>query len=55
MLPGASSGMGSATARLFIQRGVSVVLAARCGDLLQALADEIAAAGVLASSAGRLT
>ena len=45
LVTGASSGMGQATARLFAQEGAAVVLAARRGDLLQALADEIAAAG----------
>ncbi len=41
LVTGASSGMGQATARLFAQEGATVVLAARRGDLLQALADEI--------------
>ena len=45
LVTGASSGMGRATARLFAQEGAAVVLAARRGDLLQTLADEIGAAG----------
>ena len=45
LVTGASSGMGQATARLFAEEGAAVVLAARRGGLLQALADEIAAAG----------
>ncbi len=45
LVTGASSGMGRATARLFAQEGAAVVLAARRGEPLQALADEIGAVG----------
>ncbi len=46
LITGASSGIGAATARLFgIEKGYRVVLAARRVERLQALADEIQAAG----------
>ena len=45
LITGASSGIGAATARLFAQQGYRAVLAARRMERLQALADEIRAAG----------
>ncbi len=45
LVSGASSGIGAATARLFAQKGFRVVLAARRMERLQALAQEIEAAG----------
>jgi uncharacterized protein len=45
LVTGASSGIGAATARLFGQKGYRVVLAARRLDRLQAMAEEIQAAG----------
>jgi len=45
VITGASSGLGAATARLLAARGASVVLGARRLDKMQALADEIRAAG----------
>ena len=45
IVTGASSGMGRATARLFAKEGAAVVLAARRGELLHALADEVRDAG----------
>jgi len=45
VITGASSGLGAATARMLAARGASVVLGARRVDKMQALADEIRAAG----------
>ncbi|MFH2101920.1 MAG: SDR family NAD(P)-dependent oxidoreductase [Chloroflexota bacterium] len=45
LITGASSGFGADAARLFAKEGCSVVLAARRMDRLQALAEEIQAAG----------
>ena len=44
-ITGASSGIGRATARLFAERGATVVLGARRMDALAAVADDIAASG----------
>lgn len=41
IVTGASSGIGRATARLFAEEGAKVVVAARRGDALQALVEEI--------------
>ena len=41
VVTGSSSGIGAATARLLTSRGARVVLAARRGDRLQALSDEL--------------
>ena len=41
VIGGASSGMGAATARLFAQEGAKVVVAARSGEKLASLVDEI--------------
>ena len=38
---GASSGMGEATAKTYVEAGAKVVLAARSGDKLEALAEEL--------------
>ncbi|POR51083.1 hypothetical protein B0G62_107110 [Paraburkholderia eburnea] len=45
VITGASSGLGAATARLLAARGASVVLGARRVEMMNALADEIRAAG----------
>jgi NADP-dependent 3-hydroxy acid dehydrogenase YdfG len=45
VITGASSGLGAATARLLAARGASVVLGARRIEMMNALADEIRAAG----------
>jgi NADP-dependent 3-hydroxy acid dehydrogenase YdfG len=50
VVAGASSGMGRATARSLAAAGVSLVLAARSGDALSALASEISDAGGAATA-----
>jgi short-subunit dehydrogenase len=45
LVTGASEGIGAELARVFAREGHEVVLVARRGDLLTALADEIVAAG----------
>ncbi len=45
VITGASSGLGEATARLLAGEGATVVLGARRADRIEALADEIQAAG----------
>ena len=45
IITGAGQGIGAATARRFAEEGASVVLAARRLELLQAVADDIEAAG----------
>ena len=45
IITGASSGIGEAAARLFAAEGASVVLGARRAERLEALCDEITAAG----------
>jgi NADP-dependent 3-hydroxy acid dehydrogenase YdfG len=49
-ISGASSGIGAATARLLAARGATVVLGARRGQRLEALAEEIRAAGASAAT-----
>lgn len=45
VITGASSGLGAAAARMLSQEGATVVLAARRIDRIQALADQLVAAG----------
>jgi NAD(P)-dependent dehydrogenase (short-subunit alcohol dehydrogenase family) len=45
LVMGASSGIGAAAARVFAAEGASVMLVARSNDLLQAVTDELRAAG----------
>lgn len=45
MITGASSGIGAAAARLFAREGAAVVVTARRGERLRALAEEINAGG----------
>jgi len=51
LVTGASRGIGAATARLFAQSGIAVVLAARDEQALEALSKEITAAGGKAKAA----
>jgi short-subunit dehydrogenase len=50
VITGASSGIGLSTARMAAARGARVVLAARSGDALRELAQEIASVGGLAAT-----
>src|SRR4051812_29565709 len=50
VITGASSGIGLCTARMAAERGARVVLAARSGESLRELAQEIASVGGLAAT-----
>ncbi|HEX9855319.1 MAG TPA: SDR family NAD(P)-dependent oxidoreductase [Acidimicrobiia bacterium] len=50
LITGGGSGIGAAAARLFATEGAAVALAARSVDKIEALADEITAAGAVASA-----